>query len=338
MTSLYDRVPAALPKRPLSPAPIGAMPTVVARLRVVIATPYCLAFYCLALVLAMAFPRLAGADIRVVDALGQPLALQKPATRIVSLAPHITEIVFAAGAGKYLVGTVNYSDYPPAAREIPQVGSHENVNYETLLSLKPDLVLAWLSGNGEEVVGRLRSLGLNVFVSDATQLDDVARSLRDVGQLTGTTATAEAEARQFQDQLQQLRQRYSTQARLGVYYQIWNEPLLTLNADHLISDVIRLCGGRNVFAEAIPLVSRISVESVIRADPQVIVASGMDEARPEWLDAWRQWGSIAAVKHGQLYFIPPDLLQRHTPRIIQGAQMLCDYLHQAREYYVRQGG
>lgn len=333
MTSLPDRVSAALPNRPVRPDHIGAMPAVVARLRAATAT-----LYCLSLVLATAFTALARADIRVVDALGQPLALQKPATRIVSLAPHITEIVFAAGAGNHLVGTVSYSDYPAAAREIPQVGSHENVNYETLLSLKPDLVLAWLSGNGEEVVSRLRSFGLNVFVSDATQLDDVARSLRDVGQLTGTTATAEAEARQFQDQLQHLRQRYSTQARLGVFYQIWNEPLLTLNADHLISDVIRLCGGRNVFAEAIPLVSRISVESVIRADPQVIVASGLDEARPEWLDAWRQWGPIAAVKHGQLYFIPPDLLQRHTPRIIQGAQLLCDYLHQAREYYVHQGG
>ncbi len=332
MTGLTESVPATLPIRPARAARTRAMQAFIARLRTAIAT-----ICCLSLVLTIPLSTIARADIQVTDALGNPLTLPQTATRIVSLAPHITEIVFAAGAGKYLVGTVNYSNYPAAARAIPQVGSHENINYETLLSLKPDLVLAWHSGNGEEVVSRLRSFGLNVFVSEARQLDDVAHSLRDVGRLSGTTTTAETAAAAFESQLQQLRQRYSTQALLGVYYQIWNEPLLTLNADHLISDVIRLCGGRNVFADAIPLVSRISVESVIRADPQVIVASGMDEARPEWLDAWRQWGSIAAVKNGQLYFIPPDLLQRHTPRIIQGAQMLCDYLHQARQYYVHQG-
>jgi iron complex transport system substrate-binding protein len=121
-----------------------------------------------------------------------------------------------------------------------------------------------------------------------------------------------------------------------VYYQIWDEPLLTLNGDHLISDVIRLCGGRNVFSDSPALVSRISVESVIRADPQVIIASGMDKARPEWLDEWRDWTSMTAVKNNQMYFIPPDLLQRHTPRIIEGASLMCEKLQLAREYYGQQ--
>jgi len=273
------------------------------------------------------------ADIRVEDALGRQLVLKNPAVRIVSLAPHITEVVFAAGAGEQLVGAVSYSDYPEAAKDIPRVGSYDSVSLETLVALGPDLILAWRSGNGDEVVKRLESLGLTVYVDEPKTLEDVAQSLRVVGQLTGNDDTANAAAQDFMDALLRLRETYSERETIGVYYQIWDEPLLTLNGDHLISDVVRLCGGSNVFADAITLVSRISVESVIRADPQVIIASGMDQARPQWLDAWRQWDSMQAVQNKQLYFVPPDLLQRHTPRIIQGAEILCRQLQQAREYY-----
>ncbi len=273
------------------------------------------------------------ADIRVEDALGRQLVLKNPAVRIVSLAPHITEVVFAAGAGEQLVGAVSYSDYPEAAKDIPRVGSYDSVSLETLVALGPDLILAWRSGNGDEVVKRLGSLGLTVYVDEPKTLEDVAQSLRVVGQLTGNDDTANAAAQDFMEALLRLRETYSERETIGVYYQIWDEPLLTLNGDHLISDVVRLCGGSNVFADAITLVSRISVESVIRADPQVIIASGMDQARPQWLDAWRQWDSMQAVQNKQLYFVPPDLLQRHTPRIIQGAEILCGQLQQAREYY-----
>jgi iron complex transport system substrate-binding protein len=277
------------------------------------------------------------ADIQVEDALGRTVVLQHPAKRVVSLAPHITEVVFAAGAGEQLVGAVSYSDYPEAAKEIPRVGSYDTVSYETLVALKPDLVLAWHEGNGEEVIARLESLGLKVYVSEPRQLEDVADSLRAVGQLTGNEETAEAAALKFSQRLAQLRNTYSGEKEVSVYYQIWDEPLLTLNGDHLISDVVRLCGGRNVFADAVTLVTRISVESVIRADPQVIIASGMDKARPEWLDDWREWSSMTAVENNQLYFVPPDVLQRHTPRITEGASLLCEALQKAREYYAGQG-
>jgi iron complex transport system substrate-binding protein len=277
------------------------------------------------------------ADIQVEDVLGRTLVLPHPAKRVVSLAPHITEVVFAAGAGEQLVGAVSYSDYPEAAKEIPRVGSYDTVSYETLVALKPDLVLAWHEGNGEEVIARLESLGLKVYVSEPRQLEDVADSLRAVGQLTGNEETAEVAALKFSQRLAQLRNTYSGEKEVSVYYQIWDEPLLTLNGDHLISDVVRLCGGRNVFADAVTLVTRISVESVIRADPQVIIASGMDKARPEWLDDWREWSSMTAVENNQLYFVPPDVLQRHTPRITEGASLLCEALQKAREYYAGQG-
>ena len=289
--------------------------------------------YCLIALLWMRLTPAGSAQITVRDAMDRTLVLEKPATRVISLAPHITEVVYAAGAGEQLVGAVSYSDYPEAAKAIPRVGSYDSVSYETLLTLKPDLVLAWHEGNGEDVVMRLQSLGLNVYVGEPRALEDVAESLRVIGVLTGNEQEADAAASRFMQQLNDLRKTYSSREPVTVYYQIWNEPLLTLNGDHLISDVVRLCGGRNVFADAMPLVSRISVESVLRANPQIIIASGMDKARPEWLDDWREWSAMTAVKNDQLYFIPPDILQRHTPRIIEGATLMCEKLQQAREHY-----
>ncbi len=271
--------------------------------------------------------------IEVLDAMGRTLVLEKPALRVVSLAPHLTEVAFAAGAGQQLVGAVSYSDYPEAAKAIARVGSYDNVSYESLVALQPDLVLAWRSGNGEETIRRLQALGLTVYVDEPKTLEDIARSVRAVGALTGHTDVAQAQAQAFLGQLSHLRETYSTREPISVYYQIWAEPLLTLNGDHIISDVVRLCGGRNVFADALALVSRVNVESVVRADPQVIIASGMDKARPEWLDEWRKWTSMTAVKNQQLYFVPPDVLQRHTPRIIEGATLVCEQLQRAREHY-----
>lgn len=275
----------------------------------------------------------ARAEIRFDDALARTQVLKAPAQRIVSLAPHITEVVYAAGAGGQLVGAVSYSDYPAAALDVPRIGSYNSISLESLVALKPDLVLAWRSGNGEEVIRRIESLGITVHVSEPRALEDVAESVRKVGLLTGNTEQAEAAASEFLRKLAQLKMAYSAQRPVSVYYQIWNEPLLTLNGDHLISDVMRLCGGTNVFSDALALVSRISVESVIGADPDIIVASGMDKARPEWLDDWRQWTSMRAVANQQLYFVPPDILQRHTPRIIQGATQLCEKMALARAFY-----
>jgi iron complex transport system substrate-binding protein len=275
----------------------------------------------------------AAADIQVEDSLGRKLVLPQPATRVVSLAPHLTEVVFAAGAGAQLVGAVAYSDYPEAAQKVPRVGSYDNVSVESLVALNPDLVLAWYSGNGPEVIKRVEALGLTVYVFESKTMESVAESLRVVGKLTGNEDTAQAAADAFLQQLSHLRDTYSTRQEISLYYQIWDEPLMTLNGEHLISDVVKLCGGRNVFADSPVLVSRISVESVIRADPQVIIASGMGEARPEWLDDWRKWTSMTAVKNNQLYFVPPDVLQRHTPRIIEGATLMCEKLQLAREFY-----
>ena len=269
-------------------------------------------------------------QIEVIDDLGNLVTLEQPAQRIVSLAPHITETLFAAGAGENVVATVQFSDFPPAAEDLPVIGSYKEVSYEALVSLDPDLVVVWASGNGEEIIARIRSLGFTVFLDEPRQIEDIASSLLRFGVLTGNESVAEAAAQNFLDRLQTLRDNTVAQDPVRVFYEVWNEPLTTLNGEHLISDIIRLCGGFNIFSSAIPLAPVVSTESVLTADPELIVVSGMDEERPEWLEEWGAWPGLAAAENGHLRFIPPDLLQRNSPRVIQGAELMCEYIQRVR--------
>ncbi len=273
-----------------------------------------------------------GFALTVVDDLGREVSLKKPAQRVVALAPHLVEMVFAVGAGDQLVGAVSYSNYPEAAQQIPRVGTYKNFSVEAILRLQPDLVLAWGTGNDSSNPEQLEKLGIPVYFTEPRKLEDIGADMEKIGQLLGAEHTNKA-SQAFAEQLKTLRLSYSDQAPVSVFYQVWNEPLQTLNGEHLVSDVMALCGGRNVFFDASSLAPKISVESVLRLNPQTIVASGMGEHRPEWLDEWRVWPQLQAVKDEQLYFIPPEYIQRHTPRILIGAQMLCEQLQQAREHY-----
>lgn len=272
----------------------------------------------------------ARAAIDITDDQGTPVHLDKPAARIVSLAPHVTELLFAAGAGDKVVGAVQYSDYPEAAKKIPRVGGYTSIDMEKVAALKPDLVIAWKSGNRDAHLGKLRALGIPVFINEPRKIDDVAKSLAQIGKLAGTEAAGAAAAEAFRKRHAALAARYSSRPPVRVFYEAWNRPLMTVNGEHLIADVIRLCGGDNVFAKLPMLAPTIDVEAVLAASPEAIVASGMGEARPEWLDDWRQWTKLPAVAKGNLFYIPPDRIQRHTPRILDGAERLCGQLEEAR--------
>lgn len=273
----------------------------------------------------------AAADgVRVTDDAGRQVTLAQPARRVVSLAPHVTEMLFAAGAGGKLVGAVEYSDYPPAARAIPRVGSFSRIDLERLLVLKPDLAIGWKGGNHAADLERIEQLGIALYVTDPHRLEDVAHDIERLGVLTGSESAARQSAEAFRTRRTALQQRYGTRPPVRVFYQIWDQPLMTVNGEHVISDVIRLCGGVNVFAGLPILAPVIDVEAVLRADPEAIVASGMAEERPDWLDHWRRWPMLRAVQHDNLFFIPPDLIQRHTPRILDGAERLCRALETAR--------
>ena len=269
------------------------------------------------------------AAITVTDDAGRQVLLAKPARRIVSLAPYITELLFAAGAGDAVVGVTEFSDYPESARSIPRVGSGTGLDLEAILALQPDLVVAWQSGNPAGQVERLQSLGLTVFMSEPRQLVDVPDTLLRLGRLAATEQVAQKNADSFIRRYTQLKQRYAQRPVVSVFYQIWDQPLMTLNGEHLFSDVVRLCGGHNVFEDLSALAPQVDIEAVLAVDPDIIVVAADAKDSP-LLAAWQRWPSLSAVVHEHVYAVDRDRLVRHSPRILDGAEELCAILEGAR--------
>jgi iron complex transport system substrate-binding protein len=249
--------------------------------------------------------------------------------RIVSLAPNLTELAYAAGAGSTLVGTVEYSDYPAAARALPRVGDAWRVDPERVLELRPDLVLAWSSGTPGGTVARLESLGLRVVSIPTYRLADVGAALRTIGKIAGSAAVADAAAATFDAGIGRLRAAHATVPTLDVFIEIDDEPLFTVNGKHVISEVVQLCGGRNVFADLPQLAPPVALEAVIARDPQVILSTDDTIADPTAL--WRRWTRVAAVRDGTIYSMPSDTLTRATPRLADGAREVCAALDDARK-------
>ena len=248
--------------------------------------------------------------------------------RIVSLAPNLTELTYAAGAGNMLVGTVEYSDYPDAARALPRVGDAWRVDPERVLELRPDLVLAWSSGTPGDTVARLESLGLRVVSIPTFRLADVATALRTIGKIAGTSAVADASAAAFDAAIRRLRAGHAGVQTVSVFIEIDDEPLYTVNGHHVISEVVELCGGRNVFAELPQLAPPVTLEAVLARDPQVILSADDTIADPQVL--WRRWTQVAAVRDGAIYSMSSDTLTRATPRLADGARAVCAALDDAR--------
>ncbi len=270
------------------------------------------------------------AEIQVNDYLNRRIVLSQPAERIVALAPHIVENLYSAGAGDKIVGAVDFCDYPEAAKKIPRVGAISAFSLEAIVDLKPDLVIVWRSGRGGKALEKLEQLGITSYASDPRTLVDIPRSIRDYGALTGHGAIAAAAAAGFEAHYNRLLSQHRAAQPISALYQVWNDPIQTINDGHMISDVLRLCGAANAFGDAPSLAPKISIESVIQRDPAAIIASGMAQGRPQWLDEWKKWRNLTAVKFNNLYFVSPDLIQRHTLRILDGAQQMCDHLNHAR--------
>src|SRR5690606_9795784 len=205
----------------------------------------------------------AAAAISVVDDAGVTVTLQQPARRIVTLSPHAAELVHAAGGGDYLIGVSEFSDYPPSVKALPSLGSSAALDIERILALKPDLVVAWSSGNSARQLARLRQMGFPVYQSEPRDFETIATSLDRLSRLTGTEKVGLEEARRFRQRWQELSARYQGLAPVRVFYQIWRAPLMTVNDQHLVSEALRLCGGRNVFGHLPHLAPVVSMESVL---------------------------------------------------------------------------
>ena len=288
--------------------------------------------WALAVALSASCQLAAGQGVEVEDFLGNTVVLEQPAQRIISLAPHVTENLFSAGVGDKVVAVVDYSNFPAQARSLPTVGGYTSFSIEAIAALNPDLVVAWASSHGgvSAATEQIKALGIPVYIDEPRRLEDVAETIIDLGILGGNEPEARRVASAFMERLTSMRGQYRQAQKLSVLYQVWNEPLQTLNGEHIISDVIRLCGGENAFDDAVSLAPKISIEAVLLRDPEVIVASGMGESRPEWLDDWRRWQGLQAVQKGHLYHVHPDIMQRHTVRLLDGAAEMCERLDRAR--------
>jgi len=270
------------------------------------------------------------AEVAVVDDAGQKVALTSPAMRVVSLAPNITEILFFIGAGEQMVGAVEYSDFPPAARDLPVIGSHSRFDVEQILSLKPDLIVGWLSGNSLEDLEGLKRLGLPVFISEPSTVEGIVSLMERLGVLTGHQAQSLSQASAFRASFNASRETYSTRRQVSVFYQVWEQPIYTLNGDHVISQLISLCGGRNIFSDLKQLAPVVSLESVLARDPEVIVGGGIFGQTPPWAERWQSWPTVRAVRNRHIYAVDSDHIARMGPRLAQGVEALCLVIDKAR--------
>jgi len=269
--------------------------------------------------------------VSVVDDAGQRIVLQKPAQRIIALSPHVVETLYVAGAGNKIVGAVDYSDYPNAAKSIPRVGGYSLINLEAIVALQPDLVIAWETGNSPAAIEKLRTLRIPVYLSQPNTLEDIGAEIRRFGVLAGTEPVASKAADQYAQRLSALKKSYQNRSTVRVFYQISEAPLMTIGGKQIITNALSICGGKNVFDQLTPMASVITSEAVIAENPEAIMTSGMQKLNPTGLDFWKKWPALTATQRNNFFFIDPDLMNRNGPRMLAGTDALCKALQTARD-------
>lgn len=263
------------------------------------------------------------ANIVVRDDDGHQLSLQKPAQRVISLAPHITELLFAAGGSEHVVGVSAYSDFPEAASRIPVVGDSRALDVEKIITLRPDLIVVWRQGTSARQIAQLIKLGIPIYFNDAHRLEDIPKGILILGQLLGTELKAKIAATDFLAQLNAISKRYANLPRVRLFYQVWDKPLYTLSGEHIVNDAIHVCGGDNIFASQKAIAPSVSVEAVLKENPDAIVATSS-------VSLWEKYPAMKAVKFGNLFVMDENLLGRAGPRMILGVAALCEKVNQAR--------
>ena len=284
-------------------------------------------FIALTLVLALAWPGdPLRAEILLKQADGGELRLEKPAERLVTLSPHLAELAFAAGAGDTLLATVEYSNYPDAAAALPRVGDAFRLDLETIITLRPDLVIAWDTGNPKAAIEQMKSLGLAVWTIEIREPEEIGKVLAGIGWATGNEQQALKAAESFDRRLEQLAKRYESVNPLRYFYQVDPKPLFTINGEHLISKGLSLCGGENIFADEPALAFQVAHESVIVANPDALIAPTLPGA-PDPLERWLEWPGMQAVDDGGLITLNADKISRATPRWLDAIESACTLLH-----------
>ncbi len=288
-------------------------------------------YFLLALLcLGGAFPaRSADAEITLPQAYGTRLVLQGPAEKIVTLAPNLAELVFAAGAGGKLAGAVEYSNFPPPAARVPRVGDAFRVDLERIVQLEPDLVIAWQSGNPPTALQKLEQLGLAVWRIEITRPGQIADSVQHIATAAGTEKHGLVIAAQLRERLESLKRSNAGKTPVAYFYQVSRQPLYTVNGAHIISRGLEVCGAHNIFSDLAALAPQISLEALIAADPQVMIAPQVEGEAPA-LEAWQGWPNLQAVKTGALLYLPADQISQATPRLLDSLELACKLLDPMR--------
>jgi iron complex transport system substrate-binding protein len=256
----------------------------------------------------------------VIDDAGNQIHLTSPAKRIISLAPDLTELLFAAGAAQSIIGVMQGSDYPPAAKKIPIIASYNRFNSEAILASHPDLIVAWVGGTNAAQLQQLKQLNIPVFLSHQRDLTDIPITLRKLGCLAGTEKIANLAATHFEQHYQALQHQYAHQKTISVFYEMWPHPLITVNKDSWINQIIELCGGKNIFASAHGIAPQVNFEAVLAANPDVIISTATSA---DWKEIWQTWRTLPAVKNQFIYSVNSDWLERAGPRLLNGAEAVC---------------
>lgn len=267
--------------------------------------------------------------VQVIDDDGRHVRLPQPAQRIISLAPSMTELLFSLGVGERIMGVMAFSDYPPEATQLPVVGQFDMLDMERIVASQPDLIVAWRTGNPRNSLRQLEVLGLNVYIAEPDTLQSIGTHVERLGILTGRQDAAAQLRRAFDEQLDNITRQNEHKPPVSVFYQVWDAPLISVGGAELINNMVSTCGGRNIFAD-LPVGPAVNLEDVLARDPDVIIVSGSREDAVRWHESWRRWPNLAAVRGDHLYNIPPDLVQRHSLRALEGLQLMCDTLDQVR--------
>ncbi|EKD71633.1 MAG: hypothetical protein ACD_46C00139G0001, partial [uncultured bacterium] len=265
------------------------------------------------------FSQITFANCTVTDDLGKTIQLKQPAQRVMVLSPDLTEIMYAIGAEKNIVGVISGSDYPKEAKNKLVIGSYTGLDMERIISLHPDLIITW-QGNFLRQLRVLASMNIPVYTNYPKQLEDVVKTMKNLACLTNSHEKAKLAIQQYKKKLLLIREQYQQQKPVTVFYQMGGYALMTVNQNSWINQAIAICGGKNIFANAHSIAPEVSMESVIAANPAVIIsdAEGMD-----WQSRWQHWPQLKAVSNHALFTISPDLISRAGPRLIEGAQQIC---------------
>lgn len=264
----------------------------------------------------------------IVSILLPALSYAEPAKRVISLAPHATELAFAAGLGDKLIAVSEHSDYPEQVQKLETVSNYQGIKLERIIALQPDLVIAWPAGNPARELEKLKQFGIRIYYSTTTSLDGIANNIERLSQYAEDSSIGLKAAQQFRTELAEFKQRYQTEVPVSYFYQLSEQPIITVAKDNWPSEVFSFCGGVNVFENSSAPYPQVGAEQVVLKNPDVIFTSEHAMANGNPWEDWKQ--QLSAVKNNYVWSLNSDWLNRPTPRTLNAVEEVCEHFETVR--------